>query len=282
VEQVQAVLQRPDSAALLGGAQALVDGGRVVFERPAPDTALLRSLWLLLPTSTRTDLWPASFAFGNDLGFDVLVVPRAAGEAFDGYLTEEQAAEYPEGRYELSLQIAAEAGDQRELDTLFARRSAAETWRLGLMLLVVLAVLLAVMGWLKVAHPEPQPAPPAPAPLKLALPPADHYPQLNPRERQQLTEDLQALAKRLGETPPPTATVEQLLDTIDQRLGTPDPRRDPGPIRNWGPPKRQLQALLWKQGVEEYHDERLNPFELVERLEEKVIDKVPRGRSPRD
>ncbi|HXG11313.1 MAG TPA: hypothetical protein VNK04_16280 [Gemmataceae bacterium] len=282
VEQVQAVLRRPDSAALLGGAQALVDGGRLVFERPAPDTDLLRSLWMLLPTSTRAELWPASFAFGNDLGFDVLVVPRAAGEGFAGYLSEEQAADYPEGRYELNLQIAAEAGDQHQLDLLFARRSAAETWRLGLVLLGVLAVLLAVMSVLRVAGPGPPP-PAAPAPvLRLDLPPADHYPPLSPRERQQLTDDLRALAQRLGETPPPAATAEQLIEIIDRRLGTPDPRRDPGPIADWQPPKRQLQALLWKHGVAEYHDERLNPFELVQRLEEKVIDKGSAGKHPRE
>src|SRR6267142_4873227 len=46
VAQIQAVLQRPDGPTLLGGVQALVDGSRLVFERPQPDTDLLRSLWL--------------------------------------------------------------------------------------------------------------------------------------------------------------------------------------------------------------------------------------------
>jgi hypothetical protein len=134
-----------ESPALLGGVQVLVDGGRVVFERPGPDTELMRGLWTLLPTRTRCELWPASFAFGNDLGFDALIVTRATGEAFAGYTDEDQAAEYPQGNYELRLQIAAEAGDQRELDALFARRSWAETWRLGLTLLGVLVVLVVVL-----------------------------------------------------------------------------------------------------------------------------------------
>src|SRR5262249_4847707 len=102
VERIQEVLKRPDGPTLLGGVQALVDGGKVVFERPAPDTSLMRSLWLLLPASTRSELWPASFAFGNALGFDAVIVPRA-GDAFPGYVTEEQAEYYPEGRYELHL-----------------------------------------------------------------------------------------------------------------------------------------------------------------------------------
>src|SRR6266545_1235708 len=70
VEQVQEILQRADgtilipdtevrqggSHVLLGGAQVLVDGGKLVFERSAPDTNLIRSLWALLPTTTRSGI----------------------------------------------------------------------------------------------------------------------------------------------------------------------------------------------------------------------------------
>src|SRR2546421_90015 len=80
-------------------------------ERPAPDPDLVRRLWLLLPASSRGELWPAEFAPANALGFDLLVTPKA-GEDCAGYLSEQQAGDYPEGRYELNLQIAAEAGDQ--------------------------------------------------------------------------------------------------------------------------------------------------------------------------
>jgi hypothetical protein len=158
VEQIQAVLQRPDGPTLLGGVQALLDGSRLVFERPGPDTELLRGLWALLPDSSRSELWPASFAFGNALRFDALIVPHAAGEAFPGYMDGRDAENYPEGRYELHLQIAAEAGDQRALDELFARRSRRQTFRLGLVLLAVIAV---VMLWMKLLT---APAPPAKKP----------------------------------------------------------------------------------------------------------------------
>jgi len=174
VADVQAVLQREDGPNLLGGSQVLVDGGRLVFARPKPDTTLLRDLWTLLPVSTRCRLWPASFAFGNALGFDALVVPHAEGEEYEGYLTEEQAGEYPEGRYELHLQIAAEAEDQHALDTLFARRSRAEVWRYGLILLVVSILAVLISNWFvppprhKVVEPaavtgHEQPAEPNPA-----------------------------------------------------------------------------------------------------------------------
>jgi hypothetical protein len=138
VDKVRRVLQEDDSATLLGAAQALVDGGRVVFERPFPAPDLLRRLWAILPDSTRAELWPASYAFANALGFHALVVPRADPAAFPGYLTEAQAGDYPEGRYELGVQTAAEAGDQRALDALFARRSGRQMLRLAILLLLLM------------------------------------------------------------------------------------------------------------------------------------------------
>ncbi len=172
LEQIQRVLQRPeDGPNLLGGSQILVDGGRLVFERPLPDTRLVHDLWTLLPTSTRCELWPASFAFANALGFHALVTPNAELDACTGYLRGEQAGDYPEGRYELNLQIAAESGDQGDLDALLARRSLKETWRLGLLLLGV-CIVLAVLANLLL--PVPGPGDRAPAPAKHNVPPVDH------------------------------------------------------------------------------------------------------------
>ena len=160
VAQIQSVLQRTDGPTLLGGVQALVDGSRLVFERSEPDTSLLRSLWMLLPTSNRSELWPASFAFGNALGFDAVVVPQMNGEDYPGYLNGRDADGYPEGRYELNLQIAAEAGDQRELDMLFARRSRQQMLRLGLVLLVAITLMMIVMSVLSPRPPAAKQGPP--------------------------------------------------------------------------------------------------------------------------
>lgn len=157
------VVANSEGPALLGGTQVLVDGGKLVFVRPAPDTGLLRGLWTLLPTSTRNELWPASFAFSNQLGFDALIVPGADGKSYVGYTNEEQAAEYPTGRYELRLQTAAEAGDQDELDALFGRRSLKEIWRLGLILLGILAA--GVLFLKLTAPPEVKVEPPPRRPV---------------------------------------------------------------------------------------------------------------------
>src|SRR5205809_3050867 len=69
-------VENSESPALLGGAQVLVDGGRLAFERPQGDLRLAAGLWLLLPEMTRCRLWPTSFAFGPELEFDLLVTPR--------------------------------------------------------------------------------------------------------------------------------------------------------------------------------------------------------------
>ncbi|HLW65679.1 MAG TPA: hypothetical protein VKS79_10195 [Gemmataceae bacterium] len=148
VEQLQKVLQTGGSPTLLGAVQALIDGGRLVFERPAPATQLVRDLWQLLPYSSQAELWLATFAFSNDLGFDVLVVPKSQGLLLDRYITEEQATDYPEGRYELNLQIAIENGQQHAVDKLLARRSSRQTLRLALFLLFGSIALTVVVGLL--------------------------------------------------------------------------------------------------------------------------------------
>ena len=257
---------------LLGAVQALVDGGRVAFERSEPDPDVVRALWTLLPAKTRATLWPASFAFGNRLGFDALVVPKVEGVEFADYLREEQAGDYPEGRYEHALQVAAESGDQAELDHLFARRSRAEVRRLAYLLLAAVAFLTVVMNWLS---PNTPPAAPAAAPAKMELPPPADFAPLNEQERKTLTPALAQLAEKVRVPAPLPATAEELLQAIDDKLGTPDPARAPGPLRDQGPPLRQLRVLLWKHDTPGYNDLRLNPKELVDKLQEHLAAAPP-------
>jgi hypothetical protein len=291
VAEVQKVLKNGDSATLLGGVQALIDSGRLVFERPAPDTDLLRRIWLLLPTSTRSHLWPASFAFANTLGFDVLVVPRADLEQYAAYVREEQAGDYPEGRYELNLQIAAEAGDQAQLDSLFSRRSSAQTLRLGIILLVVVALLAVVMN---VLQPPRRATPSSPRPTTTALPPVSapqaavgepaleaDYPPVADEVGKRAGMALRELILALGPEPAPEmATLGELLETLGERLASPTMPRESqkaevidrlakaGKLEH---PEARVRAWLWLYGVQDHADPRHNLAELVDRLGKKVV-----------
>jgi hypothetical protein len=282
VDQVRSVLDVPHSATLLGGVQALLDGSKLVFERPAPDERPVRDLWKLLPASSRSELWPASFAFDNVHGFHALVVPRAHVPGFEGYLFEEQMGDYPEGNYEHSLQVAAENRDQDALDTLFARRSRSQMIRLGLLLLGAFAVAAVFLAR------SPEPPPPTggsakeTAPRekdrggeKLRLPPAETVPTLQADDRARLVQRLRQLGTRLGcDLPPghsPRVLTEMIAD-LDARIDklSPARRRDPGKLADLGPVQLQLRALLWKRGVADYAEPGLQPLEMVERLEDQL------------
>jgi hypothetical protein len=152
-------MENSESPALLGGAQILVDGGRLVFERPEGDLRMVSGLWLLLPEATRCRLWPTSFAFSQELEFDVLVVPRLDEMVLESYTTEEQAADYPEGSYEYALQQAVETGNQNDLDTVFSRRDSYSTIRLALLVLAVVSGLVLLSQWLDFGSPPATPPP---------------------------------------------------------------------------------------------------------------------------
>ena len=173
---------RAHSATLLGGAQALLDGTRLVFERPAPDAGLLRDLWALLPTNSRREMWPASFAFANGGQFHAVVVPRDAGREVFGYIDERQAGDYPEGNYEWRLQSAVEHGDQKEMNALLGRRSRRQMIRLALGLLLVMAVIPPVVMLLP-ASPPPNPAPAVGKPNLPAAGPKDKVQGPEPERR---------------------------------------------------------------------------------------------------
>lgn len=157
LEELDAVLREGDGPLLLGAVQALVDGNRVVIGREAPAETLVRGLWRLLPDRSRGELWPASFAFSDELPFHFRVVPpqvlvaeAAAARDRTRYdlLFEEAVRDYPAGSYELNLQIAVESGDRAAVRRLLARRTPDETLRLALyMLAFALAVVLISRLW---------------------------------------------------------------------------------------------------------------------------------------
>jgi len=148
VEDLQQLLKTGDAPLLLGSAQSLVDGGPVLIKRSAPDEPFIRGLWQLLPDRVRCDLWPASFAFSNDLGFHAAVMPIVPVDPSGVRRSEEGLRDYPQSRYELNLQIAIEDGNQAALDSLFARRTSSETLRLGLYIIAFALIAATILKFL--------------------------------------------------------------------------------------------------------------------------------------
>jgi hypothetical protein len=174
VQDVQSVLKRSDGPNLLGGSQVLLDGGRITFERAVPDPKVLRDLWTLLPTRSRAEMWPATFAFSNVLRFHTVVIPpglrSSSPQEFPHYMTEEEAGDYPteveptflvKPSYEYRLQRAAEADDQDGLDRLFERRSRIDMWKLGLLILVGMMLLPLLVRLVSPSSPPTNADPPA-------------------------------------------------------------------------------------------------------------------------
>ena len=272
VALLHTILDVPHSATLLGAAQALVDGGRVVFARSEPDAAILRNLWALLPTSSRCELWPATFAFGNVQAFHAVAVPAALAPTEPQWLHEDQAGDYPEGRYELNLQIAVENGNQLDLDNLLARKTRGLMIKLAAVLLVVFSIVL-LLGSVIPKPGGDAAAPSTPVLDKLELPPDERFTQLTAEERTNLARQLQELAEHLHMKDIPGGTSDkELTDTLaDLDAKLPATQRTVGPLRDQGKVKRQLRVLLWKHGVADYNNRELNPSELVEKLEAHLV-----------
>lgn len=146
LEQLDAILKHGDGSLLLGSTQALVDGNRVLLKRTEPAEQFIRELWQLLPTRTRCDLWPATFAFSDELGFHAAVGPTLPTPRHGlQVLVEDAIRDYPQSSYELNLQIAIESGDRKALRKLLARRTADDTLRLGLYMLAFALVVAVVL-----------------------------------------------------------------------------------------------------------------------------------------
>ncbi len=143
VEALRALLKDGDSQLLLGASQALLDGARVAIVS-APGDTTIRDLWQFLPDRVRCDLWPASFAFSNELNFHAAALPAPAA----GFLTDEQCKDYPEGRYELAMQVAVETGDQAEVSRLLNRAPSTSVLKFAAGLLVFALLVAAILKFL--------------------------------------------------------------------------------------------------------------------------------------
>lgn len=146
-EGLRPLIEPPRAALLLGGAQVLVDGGRLCLKRDGPDEQLVRDIWALLPYGTRAEVYPSTYAFSTELNLHVRVVPESVAVPA-GHNDEDAAQDYPQSRYEHNLEVAIRNDDQPELDRLFARRGAGQAMRLAAVILVLMMLLSLAMRFL--------------------------------------------------------------------------------------------------------------------------------------
>jgi hypothetical protein len=244
------------TAWLLGSAQILVDGGRIWLERPQPEERLVRDLWELLPYANRAELRVATFAFGNAHRFDIAVAPPLRRGEFTTSTPEDQAGDYPEGRYELALQTAVESGDQAGLEALLLRRSRGQMLRFALVLLVLISAVALVSHMPPILPPAPSVAQRATLPRFEAVQPFDAASQAE--ARRQTAELVRSLGEE-GDTP------VDLDRALTKRLKPTHPVDDLGPAE---PVSRQLRAVLWKYGIADAEAPGLSVAEMFERLRE--------------
>src|SRR5207302_7948619 len=133
---------------------------------------------------------------------------------------------------------------------------------------VAMLMFFLVLPTLALLLPTPPASTPAPAAAEPpGLPPAAECPKLDKSERQKLSEALARLAAAHGTAVPDGTTDDDLAKAVaalDDKLGTPDPKRDPGALGRFGPVQRQLRALLWKHRVAGYDAKGVSTPELVE------------------
>jgi hypothetical protein len=142
---ILATLQEADTPLLYGLLQCLLDGGRALLIQDESIEPLLRQVWPMVPYSTRARLRVATWADSTALYYSVLAQPRAPEPWPAGVLLAEQLRDYPEGRYELAMQVAIENNRQHDYEALLQRRSSVYTLKLALAILVAVMLLSVVM-----------------------------------------------------------------------------------------------------------------------------------------
>jgi len=135
-------LKTHGSPLMLGATQVLIDGGKFVLPATEPQNAMFRAIWTMQPYASRIEFSFATFAFGPNLGVNAVAMPDPPAILPAGALNSEQVQDYPEGRYELAMQLAIEGQHQEEFDWLLRRKSSKQVLWTALLLIVAMTAAL--------------------------------------------------------------------------------------------------------------------------------------------
>ncbi|MFO0936052.1 MAG: hypothetical protein U0798_05980 [Gemmataceae bacterium] len=144
VEAIRELLKTGDSPLLLGVTQALLDGCKIAISTKEASPEFVQQVWQLMPEMARWETTFTTFAASVELNVDLAVVAEGVPIP-PGFLTAEQARDYPEGRYELSLQLAAEEGNQHKLDKLFSRKTSNQVLRMVITMIVFAFIAIVII-----------------------------------------------------------------------------------------------------------------------------------------
>ncbi len=146
VSYFQDLLKSADSALLLGGAQALMDGAGVRLDAGHEDREVAERLWNLAPLSVRLERTMVIGDPGNILRADLTALSPTTQAQAD-FWNSQRLGDYPEGKYELALQSAIDQGDELSIERHLHRQSPRQVMLTAAFLLVGMIVIGILMSW---------------------------------------------------------------------------------------------------------------------------------------
>lgn len=140
----QELLKTEDSALLLGGAQALVDGGKIQLGETPQDRFRAENLWNLIPIPVRMERTVVVGDKSGDWPSDLAAAQSLLSQ--DSW-TAQRLGDYPEGRFEFSLHSAIDLKDEEGVYRLLHRKSPRQVMMMATMLLVGMIIIGFLMSW---------------------------------------------------------------------------------------------------------------------------------------
>ncbi|MSR30727.1 MAG: hypothetical protein EXR99_04400 [Gemmataceae bacterium] len=138
----------------LGAAQALLDGNRVILPPRENPHEIAKNLLFLLPLANRLEIGLTLLPSVNNKNFQIQTeMPGKSGKEEPGAVLFSQAGDYPEGKFEYSLQWAVENEDLYELNRLYFRKTTTQVFWFACGLLAIVSLVPMALQLIKLLFP---------------------------------------------------------------------------------------------------------------------------------